>query len=124
MIGLAKPRTERARGERDAVDKIITTSGKTVLLEDNDPALNLLRHLRDEAHRFAIQFHRRTRRKDTLRSELEGLPGIGPARRKALVRHFGSVKRLKTATAQELAQVEGIGPSLAGRLHAALGGPQ
>lgn len=124
VIGLAKPRTERARGERDAVDKIITTSGKTVLLEDNDPALNLLRHLRDEAHRFAIQFHRRTRRKDTLRSELEGLPGIGPARRKALVRHFGSVKRLKTATAQELAQVEGIGPSLAGRLHAALGGPQ
>jgi excinuclease ABC subunit C len=122
MIGLAKPRTERARGERDAVDKIVTVSGRTLRLEDNDPALNMLRHLRDEAHRFAIQFHRRSRRKSTLRSALDGVPGIGPARRKALIRHFGGVKGVKAATVDDLAAVSGIGPQLAIQLHTALGG--
>ncbi len=122
VIALAKARTEKARGERDAVDKIVTAGGATLRLQDHDPALNLLRHLRDEAHRFAIGFHRRTRRKSALRSQIEGVPGIGPARRKALVRHFGSVKRLKQASALELTQVEGIGPALAAQLHNALRG--
>ena len=120
MIGLAKPRTERARGDRHAVDKIVTVSGRTLRLEDNDPALNMLRHLRDEAHRFAIQFHRRSRRNNTLRSALDGVLGIGPARRKALIRHFGGVKGVKAATVDDLAAVSGIGPQLATQLHTAL----
>lgn len=120
VIGLAKPRTERARGDRDAVDKIITTGGRTIRLEDNDPALNVLRHLRDESHRFAVQFHRRSRRSSALRSVLDGVPGVGPARRKALLRHFGSVRAVKAATAEQLAAVEGIGLRLAQQLHDAM----
>ena len=120
VIGLAKPRTERSRGDREAVDKIITTDGRAIRLEDNDPALNILRHLRDESHRFAVQFHRRSRRASALRSVLDGVPGIGPARRKALLRHFGSVRAVKAATADQLAGVAGIGPQLAQQLHDAM----
>jgi len=76
-------------------------------------SLRLLQMLRDESHRFANTFHRNRRKKRTLVSELDGVPGVGPSRRTALLKHFGSMKRLRQATAEEVAAVEGIGGRLA-----------
>ena len=75
--------------------------------------LYLLQRVRDEAHRFAITHHRQRRSKAMTTSVLDEVPGLGPARQKALLRAFGSVKRLRTASAEEIASVQGIGPSLA-----------
>ena len=121
VIGLAKPRTEKRRGEFDAVDKIILPDwDEPIRLPDNHPALNVLRHIRNESHRFAISFHRRVRRKSALGSMLEGLPGVGAKRRKALLTHFGSLKKVKAASADEIAQVPGIGAGSAQKIWAAL----
>lgn len=78
--------------------------------------LKLLQQVRDEAHRFAVTYHRTLRSKRTLQSELDVVPGIGPARRKALVRYFGSVKNLREANADEIQMVDGISPELAERI--------
>lgn len=80
-------------------------------------ALRLLQRIRDEAHRFAIEYHRKLRRKRTVRSELEKIPGIGPRRRTTLLRHFGSIKRLKKASVEEIKDVEGISANLAQNLY-------
>ena len=80
----------------------------------------MLRHIRNESHRFAIAFHRRTRNKSTLASALEQLPGVGPKRRKALLTHFGSLKRVKDANAAEIAQVNGIGAGMAEQIFQSL----
>ena len=120
VIGLSKPRTERRRGEHDAVDKILLPGKPELRLPDHSAALNLLRHLRDESHRFAIGFHRRTRRKAALVSKLDQVPGVGPGRRKALLRHFGSLKKLRSATADEIAACPSIGPAMAERIYEAL----
>ncbi len=71
-------------------------------------AFHLLQRVRDEAHRFAIEYHRRLRRKTTIASELTKIPGIGPSKRDALLKHFGSLKRVREASRQELLQVKGI----------------
>ena len=114
VIGLAKPRSEQRRGEHDAVDKIVLPhSDELKRLPDHSPALNLLRRLRDESHRFALQYHRKKRRKGSLTSSVLKIPGVGPARRTALLRHFGSLKALKAASPEEIAKVEGIGEGLA-----------
>jgi len=76
-------------------------------------ALFVLQHLRDEAHRFALAYHRAKRAKRTLASPLDEIPGIGPARKKALLRRFGSLARLARATPEEIAATPGIGPELA-----------
>ena len=73
----------------------------------------VLQQLRDEAHRFAISFHRSQRRRLTLRSALADIPGIGPGRQRQLLRHFGSIKRVREATVEELAAVPGISRALA-----------
>ncbi len=75
--------------------------------------LYLLQRVRDEAHRFAITYHRSKRSKTVKESALDGVPGLGPARRQALLKHFGSVKKLREATADEICAVPGIGPSIA-----------
>jgi excinuclease ABC subunit C len=75
--------------------------------------LYLLTRIRDEAHRFAITFHRAQRRKDTLKSTLEDIPSVGPARRKALLERFGSLDAVKDADVASLAQVEGVGEAVA-----------
>ncbi len=79
-----------------------------VVLPQTSSALFLLERVRDEAHRFAITYHRALRRRRALRSVLEEIPGIGAARKRALLRHFGSVKRVKAATPEELAGVPGL----------------
>jgi excinuclease ABC subunit C len=78
-----------------------------VALASNDPALLLLRRIRDEAHRFAITFHRRARTLRDLRSELDDIPGVGPRRRRALLTRFGSLAGIRRATREELSSAVG-----------------
>jgi excinuclease ABC subunit C len=84
-----------------------------VVLPRTSEGLYLLQRVRDEAHRFAITHHRQRRSKAMTTSVLDEVPGLGPARQKALLRAFGSVKRLRAASAEEIASVQGIGPALA-----------
>jgi excinuclease ABC subunit C len=124
VIGIAKPRTERARGDRDAVDKIILPGqAEPILLRHDDPSLRLLQHIRDQAHETAIGFHRKTRSKARLTSSLDEIPGIGKTRRMALLKHFGSLSALKAATAVQLSEVPGIGAKGAQQLWNALQAP-
>ncbi|MGN6272848.1 MAG: excinuclease ABC subunit UvrC [Protaetiibacter sp.] len=92
-----------------------------VILPRGSEALFLLQRIRDEAHRFAITFQRQKRRAD-IGTVLSDIPGLGPARSKELLRHFGSVTRLRAASADELGAVRGIGPQLAQTIVARLGG--
>jgi len=92
-----------------------------VILPRGSEALFLLQRIRDEAHRFAITFQRQKRRAD-IGTVLSDIPGLGPARSKELLRHFGSVKRLRAASVDELGEVRGIGPQLAQTIVARLGG--
>ncbi|MEX3514101.1 MULTISPECIES: excinuclease ABC subunit UvrC [unclassified Corynebacterium] len=84
-----------------------------VILPRNSQALYLLQQIRDEAHRFAITYHRQQRSARMRSSVLDSIPGLGPQRRKDLVKHFGSVKKLKQASVEEIAEVKGFGPKLA-----------
>jgi len=88
-----------------------------VVLRQNSAELFLLARLRDEAHRFAITFHRKLRRERNFQSVLEEIPGIGDGRKKALLRHFGSLRRVREAKLEELAQVEGFGEKQARAVH-------
>ncbi len=85
------------------------------------PALRLLQQLRDESHRFAITFHRKKRGKAMTRSALDNVPGLGPAKQKALLKAFGSVARIRAASEEELRAVKGVGPSLATAIRQTLG---
>jgi len=91
-----------------------------LILPRSSEALYLLQRVRDEAHRFAITFHRQKRSKSMTSSELTGIAGLGPARRKALLKQFSSIKRLRAASVDEIAQVPGVGPDLAQRIVEAL----
>lgn len=93
-----------------------------VILPRNGEGLYLLQRVRDEAHRFAISYHRSKRSKRMTASALDSVRGLGEHRRKALVTHFGSVARLKDATVEEITAVPGIGVATAKAVHAALGG--
>jgi excinuclease ABC subunit C len=110
IVGLAKENEELfLPGERDPV-----------ILPRDAQSLFLVQRVRDEAHRFAITFHRQRRKKAEFKSALDDLPGIGPHRKKALLKAFGSLKRIRDASVEELAQVEGIGPSLAKQIKMSL----
>ncbi|MDQ0118845.1 excinuclease ABC subunit C [Pseudarthrobacter defluvii] len=87
-----------------------------VILPRTSQGLYLLQRIRDEAHRFAITFHRQKRGKAMTVSALDAVPGLGASKRKALLAHFGSVKGVKAATVEELAEAKGIGPALAGAI--------
>jgi excinuclease ABC subunit C len=99
--GIAKK--EELLFTRDRVDAIA--------LPSDSPALLLIQRIRDEAHRFAVTFHRESRRKRDLRSELDAVPGIGPRRRKALLVAFGSLAGVRRATREELVRVVGAKPA-------------
>ncbi|HYG72660.1 MAG TPA: excinuclease ABC subunit UvrC, partial [Actinomycetota bacterium] len=85
-------------------------------------ALFVLQHLRDEAHRFAIAYHRQKREKRALASPLDDIPGVGPARKKALLKRFGSLARLSRADVSEIAATPGVGPEVARAVHERLTG--
>ena len=87
-----------------------------IVLPASSQALYLLQRIRDEAHRFAITYHRKARQKSAVASVLDDVPGIGPRRKKALIRHFGSVSKIRDASVDELADVAGMNKALAQRL--------
>jgi excinuclease ABC subunit C len=93
----------------------------SVLLPRTSQALYLVQRIRDEAHRFAITYHRNVRQQRAVRSQIDEVPGIGPAKRKALIKQFGSVRGIKAATADEIAAVPGITPKLADTIKEVLG---
>ena len=95
-----------------------------VILPRSSEGLYLLQRVRDEAHRFAIAYHRAKRSKAATTSALDDVPGLGPARRRTLLKHFGSVRKLSAASVEEIAAVPGIGPRLAATISAALGSNQ
>ncbi|MFC5280342.1 excinuclease ABC subunit UvrC [Arcanobacterium canis] len=84
-----------------------------LILPRTSPALHLLQYLRDESHRFAITFHRKRRSKAMTRSALDAIPGLGTAKQTALLKHFGSLTKIKEADLAALQEVDGVGPRLA-----------
>ena len=94
------------------------------MLPRTSEGLYLLQRIRDEAHRFAITHHRSRRSKSMVESVLDDVPGLGEVRRKSLLRQFGSLKKLRAATVDEVAAVPGIGPRTAEAIVAALGDRQ
>jgi excinuclease ABC subunit C len=125
LVSLAKSRRlgqdPGGEGARRSPERVFVPGAKDpVVLPQSAPEVLLLARIRDEAHRFGITFHRELRRKARLRSGLEEIPGVGPTRRKALLKHFGSLKRLRSATVDELAEAPGVGPAAARTIHDAL----
>jgi excinuclease ABC subunit C len=94
-----------------------------VILSRTSEGLFLLQRVRDEAHRFAITYHRQRRSKGMTASALDGVPGLGPSRKTALLRHFGSVRKLRAADVEEIAALPGFGRRTAAMVLAALHGP-
>jgi excinuclease ABC subunit C len=109
ILGLAK-----------RTDTLYYDDGREITIPVTSPALKLLKRIRDESHRFAITFHRKLRGKKMVESELDEIPGLGPARKKALIQHFGSLDKLRLASVEEIAEVRGFGPSLAENVATAL----
>jgi excinuclease ABC subunit C len=122
-VGIAKSRVvANVRGK--AVDRseerfFLPGRKNPVNFRSGSAALFLLERLRDEAHRFAITYHRKLRSKQQLQSSLEEIEGIGPKRRKALLKHFGSLKKVKQASLEELQQMPGLPQELAERIFSA-----
>jgi excinuclease ABC subunit C len=109
ILGLAKQ-----------TDTLYYADGREITIPVTSPALKLLKRIRDESHRFAITFHRKLRGRKMVESELDEIPGLGPARKKALIQHFGSLDKVRLASAAEIARVKGFGPALAERVGAVL----
>ena len=87
-------------------------------MRKNSAALHFLQRIRDESHRFAITYHRSLRKRQSIRTELEEIPGLGRKRAQALLRHFGSVKRVREAQLAELRAMPGLPEKLAREIHA------
>ncbi|MBI1384803.1 MAG: excinuclease ABC subunit UvrC [Rhizobiales bacterium] len=112
VVGIAKG------PERDAGREHFHMSGRQVfMLEPRDPVLYFIQRLRDEAHRFAIGTHRARRSKEIARNPLDEIPGIGPSRKRALMKHFGSAKSVSKAGVADLLEVEGISQALAQQIY-------
>lgn len=109
ILGLAK-----------RTDTVYYADGREISIPVSSPALKLLKRIRDESHRFAVTHHRKLRGKQMVESELDAIKGIGPARRKALIRHFGSLDKLRRASPDEICRVKGFGPALADKLYTQL----
>ena len=91
-----------------------------VILEPRSQALFLVQRIRDEAHRFAVTYHQKVRSRRAVKSVLDDVPGVGPAKKRALLRKFGSLKAMREAPPEELAAVPGVGPALAERIREAI----
>ena len=115
LASIAKPL------EREPTDKIFQPGRKGPLhLRAHDPALRLLQAARDEAHRFGVSHHRKQRRKRTLRSQLDDVPGVGTVLRRRLLLQFGSLTALRQASEEQIAAVQGVGPRRARAIAEAL----
>jgi excinuclease ABC subunit C len=121
VVALAKKQRLAKQAEPAKSDRLYLAGRKNPLLLENDPSLQfLLGRLRDEAHRFAIEYYQKRHRKSTLHSRLDDIRGIGPKRRRALIQYFGSVNRLAEATVEEISQVAGVSSKLAEEIFTAL----
>jgi excinuclease ABC subunit C len=123
-VGIAKSRViANVRGkavERSEERFFLPGRKNPVSFRSGSATLFLLERLRDEAHRFAITYHRKLRSKAGLHSSLEDIPGVGPARRRALLKHFGSLKQIRAASLEELQKLPGLPVSLAEEIYQAL----
>ncbi len=119
LVGIAKGSTRKPGLE----SLYIAGRSDEVVLAGDAPALHLIQHIRDEAHRFAITSHRQSRGKRRKTSSLENIPGIGAKRRRELLRHFGGLQEITGASADEIAKVPGISAALAREIYASLHDP-
>jgi excinuclease ABC subunit C len=104
--------------DRDAGREWFHTDGRAAFqLPPRDPVLYYLQRLRDEAHRFAITTHRAGRSKAITKSELDDIPGVGPAVKRRLLNHFGSARGVRNAALPDLEACPGIGPAVARKIH-------
>ncbi len=131
VTSTATPGRSRRKGRfvKDQVERspervFLPGQKNPVILRQNTGELFLLARLRDEAHRFAITYHRKLRRERNFRSVLEEIPGIGDKRKRALLAHFGSLRRIRAAAPGEITQVEGFNLQLAERVHRFLAAEQ
>ncbi|MBX3458449.1 MAG: excinuclease ABC subunit UvrC [Planctomycetes bacterium] len=122
LVALAKARDRKRPGWETAWQEtpeqkpervFVPGRDEPLVLPAHSPALHLLMRVRDEAHRFAITFHRKQKRKSNLGSSLDDIPGVGPKKKRALIKRFGSPKGVKLASLDELRAVEGINEKLA-----------
>jgi len=122
LISLAKSRVDKVGFEDEEItrsaERVFLPGRKNpVVLKQNSAELYLLERIRDEAHRFAITFHKELRRKASMKSVLDDIPGIGAKTRKDLLKHFGSLKKIRDASLEELEAAPGIGPKTAIAIH-------
>jgi len=118
IVALAKG---RERGDTRTEERVFVPGrDEPIVLAADSPERYLLERIRDEAHRFAITYHRKLRGKPYRHTVLDDIPGVGAARKKALVAHFGSVRAIRKATVEELAEVPGVSEALAQTVHDAL----
>ncbi len=111
-LGLDVPVWGMAKDDRHRSHRLVNgTTG--IELASNSEILRFIASVQNEAHRYALQYNKNLRKKRMIKSELDDLKGVGPARKKSLLKAFGSVKKLKEADVEEIAKVEGIGPKLA-----------
>ncbi|MFP6794297.1 MAG: excinuclease ABC subunit UvrC [Pseudomonadales bacterium] len=115
LVGIAKGPTRKA-----GLESLILSEGPELNLAQDNPGLHLIQHIRDESHRFAITAHRTRRGKKRTESVLQGIDGVGPKRRRSLLRHFGGSAQVASASLEELAKVEGISRILAEHIYATL----
>jgi excinuclease ABC subunit C len=115
LVGIAKGPSRKA-----GLESLIISGGPELSLAPDNPGLHLIQHIRDESHRFAITAHRARRGKKRTQSVLEGIDGVGPKRRRALLRHFGSAGQVESAGVEELAKVEGISRVIAEHIYGTL----
>ncbi|MDP4093887.1 MAG: excinuclease ABC subunit UvrC [Bacillota bacterium] len=108
LFGMVKDENHRTRG--------LVSDNKEITLSNNLPVLRFVTSIQDEAHRFAIEYNRKLREKRYTRSVLDDIEGIGPKKKKALLKHFGSVNRIKAAGVDDLEAVEGINKPLAEKI--------
>lgn len=108
IVGLAKARSGEKGSPREFERVFLPGVEEPLILPPASAGTHLVARVRDEAHRFAIDYHRKLREKRAIASELDDIPGIGEARKKALLRHFGSVAKVKQATVEDLAAVRGV----------------
>jgi excinuclease ABC subunit C len=98
-------------------------SSDPIVLPPNSAALHLVQRIRDEAHRFAVTYHRQRRGKSMMQSALDGLDGVGPTRKKRLLTAFGSAAGIRRASIDEIAAVKGMTPALAAKVKQGLQSP-
>ena len=118
MAPPAAPAGKTEKNTSQNPDRVFLPQAKDAIpIRPNSAEMFVLQRLRDEAHRFALDFHRRQRRKRTIRSSLSQIAGIGPLRQRALLRHFGSLRKLREATLEEILQVPGMTRVVAQAVH-------